>query len=490
MFRSIFWRLVASQVAIALFAVAAAGVLSYRLFRNHYLAAAEKDVIRIARALAEQAAPMLADPRRHGEIATIARTAGEVVGGRVCIFGPDAGALLAATSEEGGARVRQAAADYGAAGGLTVERVTSDCEPRLSLKVELPISGPRGRLGAVMVRAPVAGTDAILQNVRRLSALTALAAGMAAFLLSLLVSQTIASPLRRISQASARIGEGQFATRIAPLPGGEIGDLAVTVNHMAERLQALFEELSRETAMLLESMAKEQRLEQMRRNFVANASHQLRTPLTSARGFLEALADGTASTDQARRRCLGVALEQLSRMQTLIEKLMDLSRFDAGAAHLEPEPVRVGDLVQGAVSTFEPRLGEAGLKLVTEVEPGLPDLTVDGTRIAEALGNLIDNAIRVSPAGGTITIAARRDGAGIRFTVRDQGPGIPDADLEAVWERFYSKGPGAGMGLGLAIVKEIVGAHGGEVFGHNAEGGGAVFGFSLPLDARQWHGIM
>jgi len=481
MFRSIFWRLVASQVAIALFAVAAAGVLSYRLFRNHYLAAAEKEVIRIARALAEQAAPMLADPKRHGEIATIARTAGEVVGGRVCIFGPDAGALLAATSEEGGAQVRRAAADYGAADGLTVERVTSNCEPRLSLKVELPMNGPRGRLGAVLVRAPVAGTEAILQSVRRLSALTALAAGVAAFGLSLLVSQTIASPLRRISQVSARIGEGQLATRIAPLPGGEIGDLAVTVNHMAERLQALFDELSHEKAMLLESMAKEQRLEQMRRNFVANASHQLRTPLTSARGFLEALADGTAGTDQARRRCLRVALDQLSRMQTLIEKLMDLSRFDAGAAHLEFEPARADALVQGAVSTFEPRLSEAGLKLVTEIQPGLPVLTVDGTRIVEALGNLIDNAIRVSPAGGAIVVAGQGDGSAIRFSVRDQGPGVLDADLEAVWERFYTKGPGAGMGLGLAIVKEIVSAHGGEVFARNEEGGGAVFGFRLSV---------
>jgi signal transduction histidine kinase len=480
MFRSIFWRLVASQVAVALFAVAAAGILSYRLFRNHYLEAAERDVIRIARALADEAAPMLSDPKRHGEIATMALTAGEVVGGRVCIFGPDSGALLAATNEQPGAYVRRAAAEYQLADGLTVERVTSNCEPRLSLKVEMPIKGPRGRLGAVMVRAPVAGTEAILQRVRGLSLLTALAAGAVAFLLSLLISPTIASPLRHISHASARIGEGEFAARIAPVPGGEIGDLALTVNHMAERLQTLFEELSHEKAMLLESMAKEQRLEQMRRNFVSNASHQLRTPLTSARGFLEALADGTADTEQARERCLSVALGQLSRMQTLIEKLMDLSRFDAGAAHLELEPAGADDLIQGAAVTFEPQLSEAGLKLVTKVEPGLPLLTVDGTRIVEALGNLLDNAIRVSPAGGVVTITARRDGQAIRFAVEDQGPGISKADRETVWERFYSKGHGGGMGLGLAIVKEIVSAHRGEVFSENAEGGGAVFGFGLP----------
>ncbi len=480
MFRSIFWRLVASQVAVALFAVVAAGVLSYRLFRNHYLAAAEKDVIRIARVVADEAAPLLSRPNRHAEIATIARTAGDVVGGRVCIFGPDSGALVAATSEEPGAQVRRAAAEYRLANGITVERVTSDCEPRLSLKVDMPVNGARGQLGAVMVRAPVAGTEAILENVRRLSALTAIGAGMAAFLLSLLVSRTIASPLRRISHASAQIGEGEFAARVAPVPRGEIGDLALTVNQMAERLQALFAELTREKAMLLESMAKEQRLEQMRRSFVANASHQLRTPLTSARGFLEALADGTAHTDEGRRRCLSVALEQLGRMQRLIEKLMDLSRFDAGAAYLEIEPARAEDLIHGAASAFEPRLEEAGLKLVTDVQPGLSPVLADGARIVEALGNLIDNAIRVSPTGGAITVGAERDGDAIRFSVQDQGPGIPQADREAVWERFYSKGPGAGMGLGLAIVKEIVSAHGGEVFVGDVEGRGTAFWFTLP----------
>ncbi len=484
MFRSIFWRLVASQVAVALFAVAAAGVLSYRLFREHYLGAAQKDVVRIARAVAEEAAPILPDPKRRGEAGLIARVAGEVVGGRVCIFGPDAGALLAATNEEGGAQMRRAAADYRLGNGVTVERVTSSCEPRLSLKVEMPINSPQGPIGAVMVRAPVAGTDAILRRVRRLTAITALGAGIAAFLLSLLVANTIAAPLRRISQASARIGEGEFAARVAPVPSGEVGELAQTVNHMAERLQAQFEELTREKAMLLASMAKEQRLEQMRRNFVANASHQLRTPLTSARGFLEALADGTAAGEPARERCVQVALDQLGRMQTLIEKLMDLSRFDAGAAHLDREPARIDDLVRGAVSTFELRLAAEGKRIEVAVEPNLPPLTVDGMRLVEALGNLIDNAIRFSPPEGTVTVTARREGDTVRIEVADQGPGVPEAEREAVWERFYSKAPTngspAGMGLGLAIVKEIVGAHGGQVLVEEAENGGAIFGFRLP----------
>jgi len=583
MFRSIFWRLVASQVIVALFAVAAAGILSYRLFRNHYMAAEEEELIRIGRELGNLAAPLLVDPERRPRVATIARTGGVAVDGRVCIFGRSAEDLLAASGEEEGDEASGAPAVYRRfAGQVSVERTSAKCEPRQNLTVMVPINSAQGPVGSVMVRSPVAGTEAVLGQVRRLSLLTALGAGTAAFLLSLLVSRTIASPLRRISRASASLGDGQFTTRVDPIPAGEVGELALTVNQMAERLQALFDELSEEKAnlegvlggmaegviaidrearvtfanrpahellsatandwvgrpldklaprqtwvtdavrvacgnadpppaciaegesgtvrcrirplsgpaggalMLLEDAAKEHRLEQMRRSFVANASHQLRTPLTGVRGFLEALADGTAQTEEARERCVVAALEQINRMQALIEKLMDLSRFDAGAAALEMEPVRVEEVLHGAAATFEPQLREADARLDVRAAPDLPPIPADGTRIVEAVGNLIDNAIRVTPPEGAITITAERDGGAIRISVEDQGPGIDPADVEAVWQRFFSKTPAGirsgGMGLGLAIVNEIVSAHGGEVFARNAPGGGAVVGFSLPLD--------
>ena len=199
MFRSIFWRLVASQVIVALFAVAAAGVLSYRLFRDHYMAAEEEELIRIGRELGDLAAPLLVDSERRGQVATIARTAGAAVDGRVCIFGPTARDLLAASGEEESDETGGAPAVYRRfAGHVRVERTSAKCEPRHNLSVMVPVNSPQGPVGSVLVRAPVAGTEAVLEQVRRLSLLTALGAGAAAFLLSLIVSRTIASALRTV----------------------------------------------------------------------------------------------------------------------------------------------------------------------------------------------------------------------------------------------------------------------------------------------------
>lgn len=488
MFRSVFWRLVVSQVAVAVLAALLAGALSYRLFHDSYKARERDEVIRIGRAIAELASPLLATGDPHGEIGAIARAAGVVVNGRVCIFGRSEHELLASSDEGEGAEVEaEPSIPELVSDQIRVERTSARCEPRHLLKVTVPINSPQGPLGSVMVRVPVEGTEAILSSVRRLSLLTAASVGTLAFLLSLAVSRTVSSPLRRIAVAAQRIGSGEFSARVNPLPGGEFGELACTVNSMAEQLEDMFTRLSHEKSMLEEAVQQARRLEQMRRSFVASASHQLRTPLTGARGFLEALADGTASTPEAKERCLTVAREQLARMQTLIERLMDLSRFDAGAVTLELEPVRVKELIEGAVLAFERRLADNHVGLEIQVPPDLPELQADGSRLIEALGNLLDNALRVSQRNTRIIVGASREGQRLRFFVRDQGPGVPDSELELVWERFYTKpttdqsGGGPGMGLGLAIVREIAIAHGGDVFSRNLPDGGAEFGFELPI---------
>ncbi len=464
MSRSIFWRLVVSQVLIAILAVAAAGMLSYRLFRDHYITAEERELKRVGRAVAELASPLLAEEGLGRDVSTVARTAGALVDGRVCIFGSQEHALLAASGDGEGDELSDAALRSVLSGEVHFERTSAKCEPRQLFKVTVPINSAGGPMGSVMVRAPVEGTESILRNVRRLSLGTALWVGIGALLLSLLLARTITSPLRRITDASARIGEGNLDTRVDPLPSGEIGELATTINEMAERLE---------------------RMEEMRRSFVANASHQLRTPLTGARGFVEALADGTASTPEARQRCATVALAEMGRMQVLIEKLMDLSRYDAGAVTLEPELAPVDGLVQGALTAFETRAAEMGVSLVTDVEPGLPAVAVDGARVVEALGNLIDNALRVTPSGGAVTVGVARAGDAARLSVADEGPGVSAEDRDAVWDRFFSRRrvgeAGGGMGLGLAIVSEIAHAHGGEVFLEDAHEGGAVFGLTLPI---------
>jgi signal transduction histidine kinase len=481
MFRSVFWRLVAAHVLVALLASTVAGTLSYRYFRRHYISAEEASVVRMGRALADLAAPLLDRGDAKGEVGTLARAAGAVVDGRVCIFGRTEHELLAASEEGQGAELDALPAITAVLEDqVRVERTSASCEPRHLLKVTVPINSARGRLGSVMVRAPVEGTESILRSVRRLTLLSAAGAGAVAFLLSLLVSRTIAGPLRRLTRMAGRIGEGDFAARVEPLPSGEIGYLAAAVNHMASQLQSQFDQLAEEKQVLIESAEQARRLEAMRRSFAANASHQLRTPLTGARGFVEALADGTAATPEARERCLAGAREQLGRMQTLIERLMDLSRFDSGAVELDREAAPIRGLLDAATAAFEPQLRAADVSIGMEIDPSLTPIEVDGARIVEALSNLLDNALRVSPRGGLLVLAARRDGEAVEFAVRDQGPGVAAADLDSVWERFFSRSP-QGTGLGLAVVREIVLAHGGEVFARNLPEGGAEFGFRLPV---------
>jgi signal transduction histidine kinase len=167
-------------------------------------------------------------------------------------------------------------------------------------------------------------------------------------------------------------------------------------------------------------------------------------------------------------------------MQTLIERLMDLSRFDSGAVELDREAAPIRGLLDAATAAFEPQLRAADVSIGMEIDPSLTPIEVDGARIVEALSNLLDNALRVSPRGGLLVLAARRDGEAVEFAVRDQGPGVAAADLDSVWERFFSRSP-QGTGLGLAVVREIVLAHGGEVFARNLPEGGAEFGFRLPV---------
>ena len=221
------------------------------------------------------------------------------------------------------------------------------------------------------------------------------------------------------------------------------------------------------------------RLEGVRRDFVANVSHELKTPLTSVLGFAEALADAEMPPEQARdfgRRIL----ENGVRMRRMIEELMDLSRVESGT--WEPEPVDV-PLAEAARAAWQ-AVGGRDRELELDFD-GETTVRADRDALRSVLRNLLDNAARYSPAGETVTVAAERSDDMIRIEVRDRGPGIPTAHLGRVFERFYRVDTGrsreeGGTGLGLAIVKHLVRAHGGEVGAESEVGSGSAFWFTLP----------
>jgi two-component system phosphate regulon sensor histidine kinase PhoR len=226
------------------------------------------------------------------------------------------------------------------------------------------------------------------------------------------------------------------------------------------------------------------RADQIRRDFVANVSHELRTPLTAIRGYVEALSEGDA-TEEERRRFLEIIARHTQRMERLVKDLLHLARLDAGQETLDLAACDTRGLAQGVAADLAPAAEARDQKIAVAVMPGVETIRADPAKLHDALRNLVANAITYSPEGTTIRIEAAFDGTRKALIVSDEGPGIPDEDLDRVFERFYrvdksrARDPG-GTGLGLAIVKHLVGLHGGEVHAENRADGGARFTIVLP----------
>jgi two-component system phosphate regulon sensor histidine kinase PhoR len=237
--------------------------------------------------------------------------------------------------------------------------------------------------------------------------------------------------------------------------------------------------------LVLHDVTELRRLERVRSEFVANVSHELRTPLTCIKGYLETLLDGALDDPEHARRFLEVAGTHASRLDRLIDDLLELSNIESGRVTLLPMRLDVGEVVAGVEAMFERRTAQTGLTLERAVPPGLTT-RADRDRLVQILVNLVDNAVKFTPEGGRIRVEAGPGSDGlVEVRVRDSGIGIPSTDLPRITERFYrvdktrSREIG-GTGLGLAIVKHLVQAHGGELRIESALGHGTTVSFTLP----------
>ncbi|MBD3174483.1 MAG: HAMP domain-containing protein [Armatimonadia bacterium] len=231
---------------------------------------------------------------------------------------------------------------------------------------------------------------------------------------------------------------------------------------------------------IVSDVTETERTEQMRRDFIANASHQLRSPLTSIRGYLLAIVDGAAQTEDERGRCLATALEQVGLLQRRVDKLLELSRLQAQEAPENPCDVLLGGLAERACEHIRPQAEAREVQLVVRAPAEPITVCADADLILEAIHNMLDNAIRHSPDGGTVTVSVEREECGARVAIADSGPGFGGGETDLLWKRFYSGQRHGAAGLGLAITQEIVRAHGGRVWAESNPEGGALFGFHLP----------
>jgi two-component system phosphate regulon sensor histidine kinase PhoR len=256
---------------------------------------------------------------------------------------------------------------------------------------------------------------------------------------------------------------------------------AQTIMAQATRVSG---EGSQGVVLVLHDITGLRRADRIRRDFVANVSHELRTPLTAIRGYVEALLD-LVPADGETRRFIDIIARHSLRMETLVKDLLRLTRLEAGQEPIDRVPCAPAHLFDGVVHDLEPLLARRQQRVVTTVDAGVGALAGDPGKLHDVLRNLVENAANYAPERTTIHLSAERDGEHIALVVDDEGPGIPEADLQRIFERFYrvdkarSRETG-GTGLGLSIVKHLVGLHGGDVRAENRPGGGARFVVRIP----------
>jgi signal transduction histidine kinase len=301
--------------------------------------------------------------------------------------------------------------------------------------------------------------------------------GLGVTLTALLVFRPAHKRLRTLEQAARALGEGRTDVRATETGGDEVSSLARTFNRMAVDLE------SRAAALAQSDRA--------RRQLLADVSHELMTPLSAIRGYVETLGMADVPLDpETRQRYLAIVEEETHKLEAIIGDLLDLARLEGGGERLRSEPVSVRDLFARVADRHEPSIRERGIALDLDIAPDTPDVRGDAGRLEQALQNVAANAIRHTPAGGRVVLRASRAEDGVSITVRDSGPGIPPEHLPRVFDRFYKvdaaragTAVSSGSGLGLSIVRAIVETHGGTVKAANAPEGGAMFELRLPAAA-------
>ncbi len=335
--------------------------------------------------------------------------------------------------------------------------------------VMMPIDGAAGTLGYVEVSSGPDFVTGPVATTRQAFTYAALGAMFLAVVVGLLVSRGLTAPLRELTRVAGRMSGGDLSTR-APVRGrDEIGQLGGQFNHMAERLEASFAELAAERDAL--------------RRFIADASHELRTPITALKSFNDLLQGAAADDPSARAEFLAESEVQLDRLEWVTRHLLDLSRLEAGLVSLDLADHDVGDLIDSVASVFSTLAREREITLTVQTPAPSMKILCDRARIELALSDLLDNAHKFTPAGGQVEIGAERAGDAVRLWVQDSGPGIHPEDLPHIFERFY-RGEGTatdGSGLGLAIVQSVVQAHDGHLSVQSELGQGSLFVIELPL---------
>jgi two-component system phosphate regulon sensor histidine kinase PhoR len=448
--------------------------------------------------------------------------------------------------------------------------------------VAVPVTVNNEVVGISRVSLPLTEINKSLGYISRTIIGGAAITAIIAILLAIQISRTTTEPVKKLTQMSKRMAEGEFDSKIRVSSRDEVGELAGAFNRMAVRLKEMIGLLTTErdrmsvvlsnmadgilvtdgegkviminqaaekifqlspdkalghtfievvhdheigdilqrclntreqqtglveiepgkqflgviatplseqsgSVVLLQDLTKLRRLETVRRDFITNISHELRTPVASLKVLAETLQEGAIDDPAVAKDFLNKIDIETDRLAQMVNELGELSRIESGEVSLEVAPIDIGEVVARAVGRLKAQADRAGLSLVVDIPSDLPEVLGDKERVEQVLVNLLHNAIKFTPSGGSISISAKIEGDDIQVSVADTGVGIPADDLPHIFERFYKADKArasGGTGLGLAIAKHVVEAHGSKIWAESIEGKGATFTFTLPTAAK------
>lgn len=338
--------------------------------------------------------------------------------------------------------------------------------------VAVPIQTESGQSnGAIVLNAPVQGINKFLTRIYLAIALTGLLALVLTLFLVRRLSRGIVQPLRAMEETAASMAQGRYDKRVEVASEDEVGQLGASLNTLAQELSRFVD--------------RTEQMEKLRRDFVANVSHELRAPLTIIRGYTEALRDGMVTDPAQAARFNQLIVGETERLERLIADLLDLSRLQAQQYTMELEPVPLPEIVDSVVSMMRGRAAEKEIQLSRSFDETVPPILGNGDRLVQLMLILLDNALKYTPAKGKIAVELTHSAQLVVLTIADTGEGIPDEDLPLIWERFYKVDKAHtrenhGTGLGLSIAKEIIDRHGAKVTVTSESNAGTTFVIQFP----------
>lgn len=301
-------------------------------------------------------------------------------------------------------------------------------------------------------------------------------AGSLSMLAHFFFTSQILKSVNQMTEETSRIADGNFDVTIREKGPQEIQELAQHFNSMSEKLNRMFSELKRS--------------EEYKTELIANVSHDLRTPVSSIRSFAEALQDGVVTDEKTQRRYLETIERETERLSHLIEELLTLSQLESGTSVYDPEWVHPDVILVETLQQFDRRIQERDIELSVHIDDKLGVIPMMPDQIKRVLTNLIQNAIVFSPDHSTITISLKKRETEAVFFIKDQGSGIPEAEVDRIFDRFYRVEKSrntkfGGSGLGLAISRQLIELHGGKLGVESSVGEGSEFWFMLPLEIKE-----